>query len=135
MMNRKISSFITLSSLAGVLFFTVYTYTLVKTALEISPTTDDIIYELMALVFMIPLLVPAVFGLLYFRKRPGHWTKTVFTYFLLYDVALVLASIILFWPSNDPLAVGLPLVVLILPACVILSVLMLVRLLTAEPTL
>lgn len=129
-MNRKIAAFITLSSLTGLLFFVIYAASLVRTAWAFNYSTEDIAYELGTLVFMTPLLIPAVLGLLYFRKRPVHWTKTVFTYFLLYLFAIALTAVILFMPSDDPLAVGLPLVVLILPACVILSVLLLVRLFT-----
>ena len=132
-MNRQIAAFITLSSLTGLLFFVIYTVFSVRTAWAFDSSTEDIAYELGTLVFMAPLLIPAVLGLLFFRKRPVHWTKTVFTYFLLYLFAIALTAVILLMPSDDPLAVGLPLVVLILPACIILSVLLLVRLFTSRP--
>lgn len=131
-MNSKISAFISFSSLAGVLFFVVYTIWHLKVGLEISTTTEDLMYEIGTMVFMVPLLVPALFGLFYFRKRPEQWTKTVFTYYALYLFALVLAICVLIIPFDDPLARGLPMVLMILPASVILSVLLLVRLLTGE---
>lgn len=132
-MKSKTATFITLSSLAGVLFFLIYAFTVVQSALASSLSAEGIFYELLALVLMIPLLVPAVIGLRFFRKRPGHWTKTVFTYFLLYTVALVLASMALFWPGLHPGTTFLLLVGLILPACVILTILMSIRLSAAGP--
>lgn len=131
-MQNKTAAFITFSSLTGVVFFVGYTFFHLRTAFSISPTSDDLLYEVIGLLAILPLLVPAVFGLGWFRKRPVYWTKTVFTYFLLYLAALVIAALLFLLPSSDPLAVGLPMLLLVLPACVILSVLLLVRLLTTK---
>lgn len=132
-MKSKTATFITLSSLAGAALFVIYAFTVFREALISELSAEGVLYELLALLFMAPLLIPSVLGFRYFRKRPGHWTKTVFTYFLLYLIAVVLASILLFWPGIDPYTIFIVMVGLILPACVILTVLMVVRLSSAEP--
>ena len=126
-MPNKTANFITIVSALGMAFFISYAVILVYAAIRISIDTGDFLYELFTLVFVLPLVIPAWLGLSFYRRRPAQWTKTVFTYYLLYLLALILAAVVLLVPTDDPLAAGLPMVLFVLPASVILSLLLGIR--------
>lgn len=132
-MPRKTPIIITLSSLAGVLFYLGYCWFVVALGRANGWGISDFVYELASLVLFVPLLAPALFGLLYFRRRPLHWTKTVLTCYVLYAFAVGISVLLLLFSDQDALAFGLPMLLLVLPACLILTIILGVRLLRARP--
>ena len=95
------------------------------------PTADDRWYEVSALLFTLPMVLPAVLGFyLLIRRRLPHDAPTGL-YYLIYAVLLVLA-LVLRYTTNDPLAYGLPMLLIFLPACAVLTLLIGLRLTRKE---
>ena len=92
------------------------------------PTVDDRWYELSSLLFTLPAVLPAVLGFyLLIRRRLPHDPPTGM-YYLIYIILLILALALRF-TIYDALAYGLPLLLLFLPACGVLTLLIWLRLL------
>ena len=126
-MKSSIKKVILLSSIAGTAVYVIYAVYGLIVGAQISLSMEDLLYEFLSLLILLPLVVPGMLGLLKFSKSPHLWTKTVLVCYLLYAIAIMLTAAIFLLPSDDPLAVGIPLVVMIVPACLIITIVLVVQ--------
>ena len=110
-------------SFFGIIYFIFHSIAELKIAVEISPTVSDFLYEFITYLFMLPLVIPALLGLFYFNNHPHKVDQRVILSYWVYAAAVALSAIIMYvWTTTDPLEVGMPMALLVLPVCVLVSV-------------
>lgn len=78
--------------------------------------------ELSLILFELPLVLPAMLGLVYFLSKTTTKRRIPLLY-LIYGLALILIILLRAY-STDALEFGLPMVLIFLPLCVIISILL-----------
>ena len=94
-------------------------------------TADDRWYELSSLLFTLPAVLPAVLGFYLLSQRRLPHDAPTSVYYLIYVLLLILALVLRF-TTYDALAYGLPMLLLFLPACGLLTLLIWLRLAREE---
>ena len=89
--------------------------------------SGDIWYELSTLLFTFPVILPSVLGFYLLIKRRLRHDALTGVYYAVYVVLLILALVFRLTIS-DPLGYGLSMILLVFPACGVLTLLILRRL-------
>lgn len=83
---------------------------------------QDLFSELKSILFDLPILIPAILGLFYYYKIKLLNSSVVFSYSIFLLVTIFI--IVLMLTQNDALAFGLPMLLIVLPICLVISIIL-----------
>ena len=122
-LNNVRTPVIIISSLIA-LFYSIYsTYNQINLAL--SPNQEMSI-ELKSIFYNVPIIIPALLGLFYFSRKKKLSTLVIRSYMFFLIISILI--LLLLFTQQDALAFGLPMLLIVSPACIIISVLLIIEL-------
>ena len=115
---------VSVSSFGGLIFFAWHFYDLYCLAFEVDLSSTNIFFRMGTMLFLLPMLIPALLGVFYFLRSRVEIDKRISAYYGLYLLLVLFCVYILFTTSHHPVSAGLPILVVVIPLSVFISLLL-----------
>ena len=109
------------SSIVGLLLFIAMLVHDTETAIRISSTSSELIQEFITMIYLVPLVIPAILGFLYLIRKSVKANIVVALSFFVYLIVNLITSLV-YYKSVDALEGGLLFIIIDIPISIIISI-------------